>query len=232
MTVPGDTCNSGRYGLPSDMYISNFLDKAHLYKFLNRNLHTSHLGTRIVPKPQEYPQNNALEDIILALEQPQLLLAHDIHRLCRIRVIQDLEPHGDFLIVGYTLAVAISDRRLARAAGGIGSIGLRAGGEAGDGWGAVGRGLDEMRAQLIVDQLAEILVDDDVVVAVTDDYPIAVWQNGAGDAEPLFLGNVRNAEAAEVKEYFDVSAGFEFAQEFFINYGYHIAGFVEEDRYA
>jgi hypothetical protein len=218
-----------RNGFTGQRDISNFLDKAHLDKFLNRDLHTRHLGTRIVPNPQENSENNALEDIIRALEQSQLLLAHNIHRLCRIRLIQDFEPLGNFLIVGCAFAVAISDRSRARAAGGIGSRGLSVGREAGDGWGAVGGGLDEIRAQLSVDQLAEILVDDDVVVAVTDDYAIAVWQNGAGDAEPVILRNMRNAEAAEVKEYFDVSAGFEFAQEFFINYGYHIAGFVEED---
>jgi hypothetical protein len=40
---------------------------------------------------------------------------------------------------------------------------------------------------------------------------------------------MRNDKAAEMKENLDLSAGFEFAQEFFINRGDHIAGFVEED---
>jgi hypothetical protein len=40
---------------------------------------------------------------------------------------------------------------------------------------------------------------------------------------------MRNDKAAEMKENLDLSAGFEFAQEFFINCGDHIAGFVEED---
>jgi hypothetical protein len=43
---------------------------------------------------------------------------------------------------------------------------------------------------------------------------------------------MRFDKAAEMKENFDVSAGFEFAQEFFINYGDMTAGFVEENRNA
>ena len=89
--------------------------------------------------------------------------------------------------------------------------------------------MDDILAQLRIDQVAEILGNDDITVAVADDYPIAVWQAGASDAELFFAWDMRNEKAAEMKENFDVSAGFEFAQEFFINCGDHIASFVEED---